>query len=264
MFAAAASAGPAPIQPIGDVGAWFRKLCASTSGILWEDQFLQVGVKSQLSGSTVRLALFLGNKAAESLTQVVLAVAPNPAFALELGPVPAVIEAKKQVQVPLAATCLAASPSVPLLQLGYRVASTAQALSRSLELPLPATKFCAAVEVPPAVFQQRWQQVAGPPFKLVQRVPHTGATAPARGAVEGLLTSLYFRLLAGVDSSAAAVSAVCVFHSGGAGGAAPRQVPCMVKVEGCGGAAATVAVATADAATTEALAQHLVQLLAAL
>lgn len=43
MFAAAAAAGPAPIQPIGDVGAWFRKLCASTSGILYEDQFLQVG-----------------------------------------------------------------------------------------------------------------------------------------------------------------------------------------------------------------------------
>lgn len=31
------------------------------------------------------------------VAQVVLAVAPNPAFALELGPVPAVIEAKKQV-----------------------------------------------------------------------------------------------------------------------------------------------------------------------
>lgn len=29
--------------------------------------------------------------------QVVLAVAPNPAFALELGPVPAVLEPKKQV-----------------------------------------------------------------------------------------------------------------------------------------------------------------------
>ncbi|PRW60941.1 AP-2 complex subunit alpha-1-like [Chlorella sorokiniana] len=257
MFAAAAAAGPAPIQPAGDVGAWFRKLCAATSGILYEDSFLQVGIKSQLSGSTVRLALFLGNKAAESLTQVVLAVAPNPAFALELGPAPAVLEAKKQVQVPLTATCLAPSPSVPLLQLGYRVPSTGQALSRSLQLPLPATKFCAAVEVPPAVFQQRWQQVAGPPFKLMQRVPHTGATAPARAAVEGLLSCLHFSLLAGVDASAATVSAVCVFHSGGAGGAPPRQVPCMVKVEGCGGAAATVAVATADAATTEALAQRL-------
>lgn len=29
--------------------------------------------------------------------QVVLAVAPNPAFALDLGPVPAVLEPKKQV-----------------------------------------------------------------------------------------------------------------------------------------------------------------------
>lgn len=31
---------------------------------------LQVGIKSQLSGASVRLSLFLGNKAAETLTQV--------------------------------------------------------------------------------------------------------------------------------------------------------------------------------------------------
>lgn len=38
----AAAAGPPPIQPVGDVAAWFRKLCTSTSGILYEDAFLQV------------------------------------------------------------------------------------------------------------------------------------------------------------------------------------------------------------------------------
>lgn len=197
MFAAAAAAGPAPIQPIGDVGAWFRKLCASTSGILWEDQFLQVGCCSlpgggwqwcrvlgvgeqhDNAGGAAAASVCLGQAGADPasilsilpglhrwassrscpapqcgwrcfwatrrlnrsrrwatgavlvsaqglhrqhlkrlasqarmpfafrqrtispalrpVAQVVLAVAPNPAFALELGPVPAVIEAKKQV-----------------------------------------------------------------------------------------------------------------------------------------------------------------------
>ena len=141
----AAAAGPAPIQPLGDVAAWFRKLCTATSGILYEDAFLQVGVtlgrgsvshlaaagcapacwsshpashvsppslprrhpptpsphqigvKSQLSAGSVQLSLFLGNKGGEALQALVLAAPPTPAFALQLGPVPEVLDAKKQV-----------------------------------------------------------------------------------------------------------------------------------------------------------------------
>lgn len=166
-----------------------------------------------------------------------------------------------QVQVSLTATCLAPSGGVPVAQLAYSVPSTGQVLSRSLELPLVVTKFCQAVEVPPAVFAQRWQQVAGPPFKLARRL---SPVAPQRAAVETLLTALHFRLLPGADGDAATVCAACVLHCGGSGGAAPRQVPCMIKVEGCGTTAAGVAVATADAQATDALCQRLAALLAEL
>ena len=131
-------------------------------------------------------------------------------------------------------------------------------LSRSLELPLVPTKFCQPVDVPPAVFQQRWQQVAGPPFKLAAALPG----AATRAAAEALLPALGFRLLQGLDSEPAALSAACVFHCGGAEGAPPRQVPCMVRLEGLGSAAASVAVASADATTSEALRGRLAALLA--
>jgi hypothetical protein len=161
--------------------------------------------------------------------------------------------------VPLAATCLAPFLQPPALQVGYRVPSTGQVLSRSLELPLIPTKFAAPVEVPAAVFAQRWQQVAGPPFKLREQVAGGGAT---RGVVEALLASLNFKVLAGVPGDApTTVSAACVFHCSGGGAAAARQVPCMVVVEGVGSPACTVAVATPDATTTDALKQRLVQLL---
>jgi hypothetical protein len=39
---AAAAAGPAPIHPIGDLAAWFRKLCINANGVLYEDPFIQV------------------------------------------------------------------------------------------------------------------------------------------------------------------------------------------------------------------------------
>lgn len=162
----------------------------------------------------------------------------------------------------LAATCLAPSAAVPVAQLAYSVPSTGQVLSRSLELPLVPTKFCAAVEVPPAVFAQRWQQVAAPPFRVSR--PLGGAAAPQRAAVEALLGALSFRLLPGADGGeTGTVAAACVLHCGGAGGAPPRQVPCMVKVEGCGGPAgdARVTVGTADGLATDALVTRLAALL---
>ena len=58
---------------------------------------LQVGIKSQVSPGSVQLSLFLGNKHGEALQQLVLVVPPSPAFAFELGPVPPVLEPRKQV-----------------------------------------------------------------------------------------------------------------------------------------------------------------------
>lgn len=152
----------------------------------------------------------------------------------------------------LSATCLAPFLAVPAVLLGYSVPSTGQVLSRSLELPLVPTKFCSAVEVPAAVFAQRWQQVAGPPLKLTQAL---AGGAPNRAAAEALLPALGFKVLTGLDGGA--LAAACVFQCGGAGAAPPRQVPCMVKLEG-----GTLAVATADAVLTDALKQRLVQSLA--
>lgn len=162
--------------------------------------------------------------------------------------------------MPLTATCLAPAAATPLLQLGYSVPSTGQLLSRSLELPLVATKFCHAVDVPPAVFAQRWQQVPGPPLKLSEQL----AAAPPRPAAEALLASLGFALLPGADPNPSVLSAAAVLHCGGAGGAPPRQIPCMVRLEGLGGAAAgsaSLAVLTADAAASEALRTRLAALL---
>lgn len=35
--------GAEPVRPVGDINDWFRKLCQSPSGVLYEDNYLQVG-----------------------------------------------------------------------------------------------------------------------------------------------------------------------------------------------------------------------------
>lgn len=39
---AAAQSGAQPVRPVGDINEWFRKLCQNPSGVLYEDQYLQV------------------------------------------------------------------------------------------------------------------------------------------------------------------------------------------------------------------------------
>lgn len=34
--------GAEPVRPVGDINDWFRKLCQSSSGVLYEDNYLQV------------------------------------------------------------------------------------------------------------------------------------------------------------------------------------------------------------------------------
>ena len=114
----------------------------------------------------------------------------------------------------------------------------------------------APVDVPALVFAQRWQQVAGAPFKVDQAL---GSGAPSRGATEALLAALGLKLLPAMDHHGEGLSAACVFHCGS--GATLRQVPCMVRVTGLGSPTPALAVATADAAATDALKRALVGLL---
>jgi len=57
-----------------------------------------VGVKMQFQGSQGQLALFLGNKGDAELERLVCALPPVPQFAFQVGPVPRLLEPKKQIQ----------------------------------------------------------------------------------------------------------------------------------------------------------------------
>jgi AP-2 complex subunit alpha len=250
------------IEPMGDVTAWFTALCQINSGILYEDANLQVGVKmtTESGSSHVKIDLYLGNKNAHgnALARLVCSTPPSPAFALALGAPPLILEPKRQIQLPLEATCLTPFTRPPVLQLGYSIAGSGGlgTMARTLDLPLVVTKFCAPVEVPASVFTTRWAQVVGAPFKLSQNVACHGG----EDDVSRLLSVLQLQILPKeVDPTPGTVAAACVFHCGMP--PQTRQVPCMVKIEGLSGGLGTavLTVATADAMVTDALKAELAQ-----
>lgn len=249
------------IQPLGSIVGWLHALYRSTSGILYEDVNVQVGVRMTIQSSTCQVGFYVGNKSGQVLENIVFTVPPNPAFALSLGLAPHVLEPGRQVLVPLEAVCLSSFTSLPFLQMGYTLVGGASRLAITLTLPLPVTKFCQPVDIPPSIFMTRWGQVAGAPFKLSQPL-QTHATS---SDVARLLSVLQLQVLDGVEDSPCAVCAACVFHCG-----VPqqtRQIPCMVKVEGLpdesgsvlDGRGATLTVATSDAMASDALKEVLAQ-----
>ncbi|GAB4816915.1 hypothetical protein N2152v2_003961 [Parachlorella kessleri] len=201
-----------PIKPTGDMRQWFRNLCVADSGILYEDNYIQVGMRSSYQGPSGQISLCLNNKHTRPLQRLVCNVRPTPALSLQLGPVPADLEPRQEVVLPLSVACSAPFMRPPVLHLGYTVAGTSQAASITLDLPVVLTKFCMPMEVSLDLFNAKWDQVAGPPLKLSKQVTRIKPMLTAE--VKNLLASINVMPLPVLWSEPSIISAACIFHCG--------------------------------------------------
>lgn len=223
-------------QVVGHVGDWFRKLTVSDSGVLYEDNFLQVGVKQGFQGASGQMQLFLGNKSSEvTLTRIVCAVPPQPAFSVQMAPVPQQLEPLKQVTIN--ATFMAVAPfcDPPRLQLGYALSSAATGkvgaiVNESLALPAVVTKFLQPPpQAPPAqLFFHHWGMLSGPPQKVTQLVHRESPLS--RGAIASIVSALRLSDLQGLDPASENIVATASFNFVPMG-AGPQQVMVLVRVE---------------------------------
>ena len=79
-------------EPTVDVDECAKRLLVADNGLLYEDECVQVGVKSQWQGSQGRIMFYVGNKfAAETLQNVRMSVAEVEGLRHSLPPVPATI-----------------------------------------------------------------------------------------------------------------------------------------------------------------------------
>ncbi|KAL5678988.1 hypothetical protein ACJX0J_005373 [Zea mays] len=89
------------VQPIVNVEEKFHILCTKDSGVLYEDPYIQIGLKAEWRAHHGRLVLFLGNKNTSALTSVRALILPPSHLKMELSSVPDTIPPRAQVQVPL-------------------------------------------------------------------------------------------------------------------------------------------------------------------
>ncbi|XP_069461425.1 AP-2 complex subunit alpha-1 isoform X2 [Ambystoma mexicanum] len=142
----------------------FLRFVCKNNGVLFENQLLQIGVKSEFRQNLGRMYLFYGNKTSvqfQSFTPTVTYPGDlQKHLNIQTKPVDPNVEGGAQVQQVLNIECLADFDEVPLMNIKFRYGGTLQNIT--LKLPITINKFFQATEMPSQDFFQRWKQLSIP------------------------------------------------------------------------------------------------------
>lgn len=213
---------PSSVQPTGRIKDWFCALCIKDSGILYEDPYIQIGLKAEWRGHQGRVALFLGNKHTGALSAVRAVILPPAHLRMHLSPVPETIPPRAQVQCPLEIVNLKASRDLAVLDFSYSYTSVP--VNVKLQLPAVMNKFLQAAPLTPTDFVTQWRALAGPPQKL-QEVVRGVKPLPVL-EMGALLNSLHIAVAPGLDPNPNNIVAGTIFSTETAG-----QTICLIRVE---------------------------------
>uniref|UniRef100_A0A7M4G173 AP-2 complex subunit alpha n=1 Tax=Crocodylus porosus TaxID=8502 RepID=A0A7M4G173_CROPO len=136
----------------------FLRFVCKNNGVLFENQLLQIGVKSEFRQNLGRMYLFYGNKTSvqfQSFTPTRL-----PQLNIQTKAVDPLVEGGAQVQQVLNIECLSDFTLAPLINIKFRYGGTLQNIT--LKLPITLNKFFQATEMQSQDFFQRWKQLSLP------------------------------------------------------------------------------------------------------
>ncbi|KAK6163479.1 hypothetical protein DH2020_000343 [Rehmannia glutinosa] len=210
------------IQPIGDIAERFHALCLKDSGVLYEDPYIQIGIKAEWRAHHGRVVLFLGNKNIAPLGSVqALMLAPSH-LKMELSLVPETIPPRAQVQCPLEVINLQPSRDLPVLDFSYKFGT--HMVNVKLRLPAVLNKFLQPIMVSPEEFFPQWRSLSGPPLKLQEVV--RGVRPMLLAEMANLFNSLRLIVCPGLDPNANNLVASTTFYS-----ESTRAMLCLIRIE---------------------------------
>lgn len=210
------------VQPIGSITERFQGLCLKDSGVLYEDPFIQIGLKAEWRAHHGRLVLFLGNKNTSTLSYVQAVILPPAHLKMQLSHVPDTIPPRAQVQCPLEVVNLRASRDVAVLDFSYK--NNTIPVNVKLRLPVVFNKFLQPISMSVDDFFPQWRALAGPPMKLQEVV--RGVKPLSISEMANLFNTLRITVSPGLDPNPNNLVASTTFYS-----EAPRATLCLLRVE---------------------------------
>ncbi|KAM9784089.1 AP-2 complex subunit alpha-2 isoform 3-T3 [Syngnathus typhle] len=216
--------GPAaPSAAVNDDG--FLRFVCKNNGVLFENQLLQIGIKSEYRQNLGRMYLFYGNKTSVQFASFTTTVSCPGELQSQLNvqtkQVEPLVEGGAQIQQVLNIECLTDFSDAPLLNIKFRYGGALQNLT--LKLPVTINKFFQPTEMSSNDFFQRWKQLSQPQQEAqkIFKANHSMDTEVLKAKLLGLGAAL----LDNVDPNPENYVSAGVIQTKG------QQVGCLLRLE---------------------------------
>lgn len=205
---------------------WLNRLMYNSEGILFEDDQIQVGIKSEFHGHLGRIALFFGNKISVSLASFTATIDVEDTAALGVtSKIPtSTLGGMSQIQQLIHVECKNVFGAPPILNISY-LAGSLQTLA--LQLPVYLIKFLEPVQLGSGDFFDRWKQIGGTPREaqtIFGIVLSDGQVDIARN--RKVVAGIGFGVLDSIDPNPNNIVAAGVLHMSSGG-----KVGCLLRLE---------------------------------
>uniref|UniRef100_A0A3B4F498 AP-2 complex subunit alpha n=1 Tax=Pundamilia nyererei TaxID=303518 RepID=A0A3B4F498_9CICH len=215
--------GPAaPSAAVNDDG--FLRFVCKNNGVLFENQLLQIGIKSEYRQNLGRMYLFYGNKTSVQFASFSTTVSCPGELQLNVQskPVEPLVEGGAQIQQVLNIECITDFCDAPLLNIKFsRYGGALQNLT--LKLPVTINKFFQPTEMSSSDFFQRWKQLSQPQQEAqkIFKANHSMDTEVLKAKLLGLGTAL----LDNIDPNPENYVCAGVIQTKG------QQIGCLLRLE---------------------------------
>uniref|UniRef100_A0A8C5DB87 AP-2 complex subunit alpha n=1 Tax=Gouania willdenowi TaxID=441366 RepID=A0A8C5DB87_GOUWI len=175
-FLSSAPPSEDPAPPLSVADDLLNKFVCKNNGVLFENQLLQIGIKSEYRQNLGRMYLFYGNKTSVQFASFTTTVSCPGELVysimflkflnccvqlnVQTKPVEPLVEGGAQIQQVLNIECLTDFIDAPLLNIKFRYGGGLQNLT--LKLPVTINKFFQPTEMASQDFFQRWKQLSQP------------------------------------------------------------------------------------------------------
>jgi len=214
--------GPSSFQPVDNL----KKFSCKNNGVLYENDLLQIGVKSEFRQNLGRVALYFGNKTSFALQGFSSSVGTpgdlGTKVIVQVKPVDATLDAGAQIQQLVNVECVDEFLEYPTLTILFLYNGVQQRLS--LKLPLTINKFFEPTEMNSEAFFSRWKNLSGT-NQEAQSI-FKAAVQPIEAAlIRTKLSGTGMKLLDGIDPNPENYVCAGIIHT------RTQQIGCLLRLE---------------------------------
>ncbi|XP_044281485.1 AP-2 complex subunit alpha-2 isoform X2 [Varanus komodoensis] len=214
-----------PADAVHDADELFHKFVCKNNGVLFENQLLQIGLKSEFRQNLGRMFIFYGNKTSTQFLNFIPTIICSDdlqsGLNLQTKPVDTTVEGGAQVQQTVNIECISDFVEAPVLNIQFRYGGTLQNIS--VKLPITLNKFFQPTEMASQDFFQRWKQLSNPQQEVqnIFKANHPMDTEITKAKIIGFGTAL----LEEVDPNPANFVGAGIIHT------KSIQIGCLMRLE---------------------------------